>query len=31
MVDLDEDGDLDLMTCEEVHHLGVIWYENPRY
>ncbi len=29
MLDLDADGDLDLMTCEEVHNLGVVWYENP--
>jgi hypothetical protein len=36
LVDLDLDGDLDILTCEE-HHvvggermgLGVIWYENP--
>ena len=27
--DLDGDGDLDLMTCEERANLGVIWYENP--
>lgn len=36
MIDLDEDGDLDLMTCEERATfegrgggLGVFWYENP--
>ena len=29
MIDLDGDGDLDLLTCEEVHDLGVFWYENP--
>ena len=29
MIDLDGDGDLDLITCEEVHDLGVFWYENP--
>lgn len=29
MLDLDNDGDLDLLTCEEVHNLGVFWYENP--
>lgn len=28
-VDLDGDGDLDVLTCEEVKNLGVIWYENP--
>lgn len=28
-VDLDLDGDLDLLTCEERDNLGVIWYENP--
>ena len=34
LVDLDEDGDLDVLTCEEnegpgSRGLGVIWYENP--
>ncbi len=29
LIDLDGDGDLDVMTTEEVHNLGVIWYENP--
>ena len=29
LLDLDQDGDLDLMTCEERDNLGVIWYENP--
>jgi hypothetical protein len=29
LVDLDADGDLDLITCEEAENLGVIWYENP--
>jgi hypothetical protein len=29
LIDLDEDGDLDLLTTEEVTPLGVIWYENP--
>lgn len=29
MIDLDDDGDLDLLTCEERDNLGVIWYENP--
>jgi hypothetical protein len=28
-VDLDQDGDQDVMTCEERDGLGVIWYENP--
>jgi len=30
VIDLDNDGDLDLLTCEEADNLGVIWYENPR-
>jgi hypothetical protein len=29
LVDIDGDGDLDLMTTEERASLGVIWYENP--
>ncbi len=29
LLDLDRDGDLDLITCEERDNLGVIWYENP--
>jgi len=29
MVDLDGDGDLDVLTTEEVKSLGMIWYENP--
>ncbi|MGQ9562740.1 MAG: FG-GAP repeat domain-containing protein [Thermogutta sp.] len=28
-LDLDGDGDLDLVTTEEQAGLGVIWYENP--
>jgi hypothetical protein len=28
-IDLDGDGDLDLVSCEEVANLGVFWYENP--
>lgn len=28
-LDLDQDGDLDMITCEERDNLGVIWYENP--
>ncbi len=31
LVDLDDDGDLDILTCEERTNLGVIWYENPRF
>ena len=30
-VDLDCDGDQDLVTCEEVANLGVVWYENPTF
>jgi len=29
LYDLDEDGDLDVLTCEERANLGVVWYENP--
>ena len=29
LVDLDGDGDLDILTCEEADNLGVVWYENP--
>lgn len=29
VLDLDDDGDLDVLTCEESDGLGVIWYENP--
>jgi len=29
LIDIDEDGDLDVLTCEERDNLGVIWYENP--
>ncbi len=29
LVDVDGDGDLDVLTTEEVDRLGVVWYENP--
>ena len=29
LVDLDGDGDLDVITTEETDLLGVVWYENP--
>jgi hypothetical protein len=29
LVDVDDDGDLDIITCEERDNLGVVWYENP--
>ena len=29
LVDLDGDGDLDLLTCEERDFNAVLWYENP--
>lgn len=29
LIDLDGDGDLDLVTCEEKRNLGVVWFENP--
>jgi len=29
LIDMDGDGDLDALTCEESANLGVIWYENP--
>ena len=29
LLDLDADGDLDVLTCEERANLGVFWYENP--
>lgn len=29
LLDIDGDHDLDVLTCEEVDNLGVVWYENP--
>lgn len=29
LIDLDGDGDRDLLTCEERDNLGVVWYERP--
>ena len=29
LIDMDGDGDLDVLTSEERDDLGVIWYENP--
>lgn len=29
LLDLDGDGDLDVITTEEQDQLGVVWYENP--
>jgi hypothetical protein len=29
LLDIDADGDLDVVTCEEGANLGVLWYENP--
>jgi hypothetical protein len=29
LLDLDGDGDLDVLTCAERENLGVFWYENP--
>ena len=28
-LDIDGDGDLDVLTTEETENLGVVWYENP--
>ncbi|MDF1741592.1 MAG: VCBS repeat-containing protein [Verrucomicrobiales bacterium] len=30
LLDLDDDGDLDIITCEEKAGLGVVWFENPQ-
>jgi len=29
LIDIDGDGDLDVLCCEEAHGLGVFWHENP--
>ncbi|MFN2427967.1 MAG: FG-GAP repeat domain-containing protein [Candidatus Binatia bacterium] len=29
LLDLDGDGDLDVLTTEELQKFGVVWYENP--
>ena len=29
LTDVDQDGDLDVVTSEENLKLGVIWFENP--
>lgn len=29
LYDVDGDGDEDILTTEEVHNLGVLWFENP--
>lgn len=29
LIDLDGDGDQDVVTCEERDNLGVVWYEHP--
>ena len=31
LIDIDQDGDKDILTTEERARLGVIWYENPYY
>ena len=29
IMDVDEDGDIDFLSCEERDNLGLFWYENP--
>ena len=29
LLDIDADGDLDVLTCEEREINAVLWYENP--
>lgn len=29
LIDVDNDSDLDVVTCEEADGLGLFWYENP--
>jgi len=29
LLDVDGDGDPDVITCEETSNLGVVWFENP--
>ncbi|MEE3372367.1 MAG: VCBS repeat-containing protein [Planctomycetota bacterium] len=31
LVDIDADGDLDVLTCEEREINAVLWYENPHF
>jgi hypothetical protein len=26
---MDGDGDLDVVTTEQIEQLGIVWYENP--
>jgi len=28
-LDVDRDGDIDVVTCEKEAGMGVIWFENP--
>lgn len=29
LYDVDGDGEIDIIACEEESGLGVVWYENP--